>query len=137
MLLDLAGKRYTQVVLDSSLRMLTVAAMGGERELASLSVGTRDQLATLVRLALAAHVKSVLVLDDQLAHSDEKRLSWFRSRLMKSVHEHQHQIIVFTCRPLDYVVAEQIPGVSSSGRLDTDDGLTVIDLERLSSCCSD
>jgi DNA repair exonuclease SbcCD ATPase subunit len=134
MFTDLAGKRYRQVNLDPSLRMRNVEAIGGEREIASLSVGTRDQLATLLRLALAAQLKTVLILDDQLAQSDQKRLDWFRKRLRSSVREHQHQIIVITCRPLDYVGTEEMPPPFGCGRFENEEGLTVIDLEQVSSC---
>ena len=130
LLIDLAGQRYTQVAMDPSLRVQNITARGGEREWTALSVGTRDQLATLVRLALAARLKSLVILDDQLAQSDQRRLEWFRNRLHASVREHKHQIIVITCRPLDYVRQEDMPGPSSCGRLETKCGLTVIDLEQ-------
>jgi hypothetical protein len=123
--------RYAQIVLDSGLRFQSVMAKGGERELGSLSVGTRDQLATLVRLALAAQLKSVVVLDDQLAQSDERRLNWFREQLRASVRDHDHQIIVITCRLSDYVYKDEMP-VSAPPRYQTEDGmLTVMDLERI------
>ena len=134
LLIDLAGQRYAQVVMDPSLRVQNITANGGEREWTALSVGTRDQLATLVRLALAAHLRSLVILDDQLAQSDQSRLEWFRNRLHASVREHKHQIIVITCRPLDYVRQEEIPGPSSCGRLETEAGLTVVDLEQVVSC---
>jgi DNA repair exonuclease SbcCD ATPase subunit len=124
------GTRYAQVNLDPGLRVQTIAAMGNERELASLSVGTRDQFSTILRLALAAHLKSVLLLDDQLTHSDLQRLDWFRSKLRASVQNHDHQIVVITCRPLDYLRAEEMP-VPPSDRFESADGkLTVVDLER-------
>jgi uncharacterized protein YhaN len=136
MLIDLAGNRYSHVILEPTLHMGNIGAGGGDREWRSLSVGTRDQLATLLRLALAAHLRSVVVLDDQLAQSDLKRLDWFRNRLRASVHDHQHQIIVFTCRPMDYLRAEEMPG--SSGRLQSDDGsLTVVNLEQVASRLGD
>jgi uncharacterized protein YhaN len=130
MFLEFTGTRYAHVNLDPGLRVQTIATMGNDRELASLSVGTRDQLATILRLALAAHLKSVLLLDDQLTHSDPQRLDWFRSKLRASVQNHDHQIIVITCRPLDYLRAEEMP-VPPSERFESADGkLTVVDLER-------
>jgi hypothetical protein len=130
---EFTSGRYAQIVLDPGLRFRSVMAKGDERELASLSVGTRDQLATFVRLALAAHLKSVIVLDDQLAQSDPQRLVWFRDRLRESVRDHEHQIIVITCRPLDYLHPEEMPAPPND-KLETEDGrLAVVDLERLTS----
>jgi chromosome segregation ATPase len=130
---EFTSGRYAQVVLDPGLRFKGVMAKGSERDLASLSVGTRDQLATLVRLALAAHLKSVIVLDDQLAQSDPQRLVWFRDRLRASVGDHNHQIIVITCRPLDYLQPQEMP-VPPCDRFETEDGkLAVVDLERVTS----
>jgi len=131
---EFTSGRYAQIVLDSGLRFRSVMAKGDERELASLSVGTRDQLATFVRLALAAHLKSVIVLDDQLAQSDPRRLDWFRERLRASVRDHEHQIVVITCRPLDYLHPEEIPAPPSDKLVSVDGKLAVVDLERLTSC---
>lgn len=128
---EFTSGRYAQIVLDSGLRFRSVMAEGGERELASLSVGIRDQLATLVRLALAAHLKSVVVLDDQLAQSDPRRLDWFRDRLRASVRDHDHQIIVITCRPLDYLRPEEMPAPQRNSLETADVRLAVVDLEQL------
>jgi hypothetical protein len=131
---EFTSGQYTQIVLDSGLRFQGVMVKASERDLASLSVGTRDQLATIVRLALAAHLKSAIVLDDQLAQSDPGRLVWFRDWLRASVRDHEHQIIVITCRPLDYLHPEEMPAPPSD-RLDTEDGrLVAVDLERLIRC---
>jgi uncharacterized protein YhaN len=56
----------------------------------------------LVKLALAAQLKSTVVLDDQLVHSDPERQIWFRDALQASVRDFAHQVIVLTCRPDDY-----------------------------------
>lgn len=126
---EFTAGRYQQIVLDSGLRFTSVMAKGGEHELASLSVGTRDQLATLVRLGLAAHLKTSIVLDDQLAQSDRTRLDWFRDRLRASVRDHGHQIIVITCRPEDYLRSGEMPK-APCGKLEIHDGmLAVVDLE--------
>jgi DNA repair exonuclease SbcCD ATPase subunit len=102
----LTDGRYGQIELDPDLRTHDIAALGAPREVSDLSVGTREQLATLIRLAIAAHLQTALVLDDQLVHSDSARLNWFRERLRSSVREHCHQVIVFTCRPGDYLSAD-------------------------------
>jgi uncharacterized protein YhaN len=132
--LAITAGRYAQVLLDPGLRVLTVSAKGGERSLVSLSVGTRDQLATLIRLSLTAHLRSVLVLDDQLTNSDPCRLDWFRERLRASVRDHHHQIIVITCRPLDYLHPEEMPSPPRD-RLEAENGgVVVVNLERVASC---
>jgi hypothetical protein len=115
----LTDGRYGQVELDPDLRTHDIAALGAAREVSNLSVGTREQLATLIRLAIAAHLQTALVLDDQLVHSDSARLKWFQERLRSSVREHCHQVIVFTCRPGDYLS----PDVQAE-----EDSVAVIDL---------
>ena len=99
----LTDGRYGQIELDPDLRTHDIAALGAPRELSDLSVGTREQLATLIRLAIAAHLQTALVLDDQLVHSDSARLEWFRERLRSSVRKHSHRPssradLMTTCR---------------------------------------
>jgi uncharacterized protein YhaN len=109
-------------------------AKGSEHNPASLSVGTRDQLAMVVRLALARYLKSVLLLDDQLVQADPRRLEWFRARLHASVRDYDHQIIVLTCRPLDYLHPEEIPAPPCD-RFEAEGGrLVAVALEH-SVCC--
>jgi chromosome segregation ATPase len=115
----LTDGRYGQIELDPDLRTHDIAALGAPRGLSDLSVGTREQLATLIRLAIAAHLQTALVLDDQLVHSDSARLEWFRERLRSSVRKHSHQVIVFTCRPDDYL---------PTGAAADDDSVAVVDL---------
>ena len=62
---------------------------------------------------------SAVVLDDQLVQSDVNRMDWFRALLAEKARA--FQIIVFTCRPADYVSASAMP----SGKVvhkDTDGG---------------
>ena len=66
----------------------------------SLSVGTQEQLATLLRLAIAEALESFLVLDDQLTQSDAQRMDWLRDALERT--SRNIQIVVFTCRPENY-----------------------------------
>lgn len=106
----LTAGRYSQLVLDSGLRFQGVdVAMKGERPVETLSVGTRDQLATLVRLSLAAHLRSAIVLDDQLTQSDARAMRWFRDHIRASVRNHDHQVVVVTCHPEDYLDPEEMP----------------------------
>jgi uncharacterized protein YhaN len=106
----LTGDLYSHVQLDPDLRTKGFAAAGAEHLVEELSVGTREQLATIVRLAIAAQLKTAVLLDDQLVHSDDGRLSWFRKQLHDSVRTHDHQVIVMTCRLADYVGDDGIPG---------------------------
>ncbi len=99
----LTGGRYGPISLTSDLRTECIEAHGEARRLEHLSVGTREQLATLLRLAIAGYLETALILDDQLVHSDPERLTWFRERLRASAGERGHQVIVFTCRPSDYL----------------------------------
>lgn len=117
---ELTKGRYQGVTLDSELKTEAVRLDGiqtaGDTVLNALSVGTKDQLATLVRLAVAQQLDTALVLDDQLVHTDPARLDWF-SRLLE---QHDGQVLVFTCRPLDYLdeaeLATKTP-VKDSGAL--------------------
>lgn len=97
---------YESVALDANLAGVRVGVNGVEREPDSLSVGAREQLATLMRLALAAQLRTAIVLDDQLVHSDTSRLAAVRTQLLASSREREHQILVFTCRPADYLMPD-------------------------------
>ena len=66
----------------------------------------REQLSTLYRLALAEYLCSTIVLDDQLVQSDGHRMEWFRALLVEKAQ--RFQIVVFTCRPADYLDAAAI-----------------------------
>jgi chromosome segregation ATPase len=115
----LTGRRYGPISLAPDLKTEHVEAHGEARQLEDLSVGTREQLATLLRLAIAGYLRTAIVLDDQLVHSDPERLNWFRQQLRASACEHQHQVIVFTCRPADYLLA---------GQQSDNDSIAVVDL---------
>jgi len=124
----LTGGRYDRVTIDPSLTTQGLQAAGGTRSTNDLSVGTREQLATVIRLCLAAQLHSVLLLDDQLVHSDFIRLGWFRDQLRASVRDSDHQILVFTARPEDYVSKDELP-VGEMRHLDSENGnLRVVNL---------
>jgi DNA repair exonuclease SbcCD ATPase subunit len=109
---ELTEGRYDSISLTPDLKTDGIVVTGKTRALSALSVGTREQLATLLRLAIADHLQTALVLDDQLVHSDTGRLIWFRDRLCTSARERQHQVIIFTCRPGDYLPGEAEAAVS-------------------------
>jgi hypothetical protein len=124
---DLTRQRYAGVKLNAQLEMEGVVAAGNLRPASSLSVGTREQLSTLFRLSLAEYLHTAIVLDDQLVQSDGHRMDWFRTLLKEKART--FQIIVFTCRPADYLVP--IPPVPDGGALPADiDGARAIDLGR-------
>jgi hypothetical protein len=100
---ELTQKRYEDVRLTAELATEGVMSSGALRSTERISVGTREQLSTLYRLALAEYLKTVVVLDDQLVQSDEDRMDWFRDLLAEKAKD--FQIIVFTCRPNDYLAA--------------------------------
>jgi uncharacterized protein YhaN len=107
----LTSNRYNGIRLNAALGTEGVVMRGEVRPTARISVGTREQLSTLYRLALAEYLQSTVVLDDQLVQSDEIRMDWFRSLLADKARS--FQIIVFTCRPSDYLpvgdgIVEQI-----------------------------
>lgn len=106
---ELTENRYGELTLSKQMSLDSITAQGDSRNAEEMSIGTRDQLATLIRMTLAAQLQSVLVLDDQLAHSDTERMKWFRERLRNSSNDHQHQIVVVTCRCEDYVDQAEQP----------------------------
>jgi len=109
-LADLTGARYAGLRLDQHLKAETVevaAAKPDDDVLDALSVGTRDQVATLLRLTVAEQLKSAIVLDDHLVHTDLDRLEWFREAL-RSV-ALTTQVVVITCRPHDYLRPSELP----------------------------
>jgi uncharacterized protein YhaN len=125
---ELTSKRYQNVHIDAHLATQGVAIGGTIRPTTRMSVGTREQLSTLYRLALAEYLNTTVVLDDQLVQSDVVRMDWFRKLLLDKAAA--FQIIVFTCRPEDYLSGgELVP----PGQEHHDSGpiLRTIDLERV------
>ena len=104
-------------------------ASGALRPAAQISLGTREQLSTLYRLSLAEFLRTVVVLDDQLVQSDENRMDWFRALLTEKARN--FQILVFTCRPDDYLLASALVPPGSAVQTDTDGGIIrAVDLGR-------
>ena len=94
-----------------------------------MSVGTREQLSTLYRLCLAEYLQTTVVLDDQLVQSDESRMDWFRTLLQEKARS--FQIVVFTCRPGDYLATTSMVPKGDLISLDSDDGFVrAVDLGR-------
>jgi hypothetical protein len=126
---SLTLKRYENVRLTAQLGTEGIVAGGALRAAERLSVGTREQLSTLYRLSLAEYLGTTLVLDDQLVQSDDMRMDWFRALLAEKARA--FQIIVFTCRPNDYLAASAIVPKGKAVHRDTDGGsIRAIDLSR-------
>ena len=109
-LIELTRGRYSGLRLDQHLKAETVNVpfiTTEENVLEALSVGTRGQIATLLRLTVAEQLKSAIILDDHLVHTDPDRLAWFRDTLRKTALT--TQVIVFTCRPQDYLMPNELP----------------------------
>jgi uncharacterized protein YhaN len=125
----LTQKRYESVRLTAQLGTEGVLVGGAIRATERLSVGTREQLSTLYRLSLAEYLGTTLVLDDQLVQSDNTRMDWFRALLAEKARA--FQIIVFTCRPGDYLEASAIVPKGKAVHRDLDGGFVrSIDLAR-------
>ena len=97
---QLTGGRYGNLVIGPKLETEGIELGGTQRDLASLSVGTREQLATVLRLTIADALGSTVVLDDQLVQSDEARMDWLRAFMVECAA--RFQILVFTCHPEEY-----------------------------------
>ncbi len=103
---SLTQNRYNSVKFDQSLKLETletdsVSAVAIE----DVSFGTREQLALLTRLCLAELLAKedsgqVVILDDNLVHTDDERMET-ACRLLEDASE-KVQIIVFTCHPERY-----------------------------------
>jgi DNA repair ATPase RecN len=126
---ELTQRRYETIQLTAQLGTEGILASGVLRPAAQISVGTREQLATLYRLALAEYLRTVIVLDDQLVQSDDTRMDWFRTLLTEKAHS--FQIIVFTCRPSAYLTTSALVPQGTAAHADTDSGfIRAVDLAR-------
>jgi hypothetical protein len=125
----LTQSRYENIRLTEQLGTEGVVIAGAVRPTKRISVGTREQLSTLYRLSLAEFLCTTVVLDDQLVQSDNTRMDWFRALLTEKAHS--FQIVVFTCRPGDYLAANAMVSKGKVASKDTDAGFVrAIDLRR-------
>ncbi len=124
---QLTDGRYGSFALDANLLSAGLDVGGSQRAVATLSLGTKEQLATLLRVTVAQALNSFLVLDDQLVQTDLERAGWFRVLLHERVEK--IQTIILTCRPRDYLAAAEFPAPGQAEREDA--GLHVVDLSRV------
>ena len=126
---ELTQRRYETVQLTAQLATEGIVVSGALRPAAQMSVGTREQLSTLYRLSLAEYLRTTIVLDDQLVQSDDNRMDWFRALLTEKARS--FQIVVFTCRPGDYLPPSALVPQGSAVHADTDGGfIRAVDLGR-------
>ncbi|MBK1727211.1 AAA family ATPase [Halorhodospira neutriphila] len=81
---------------------------GGQAEaFTQLSIGAREQVAVLTRLAFADLLAEAggeappVILDDALVYADQERFDTMKHLLARSAQ--RHQVLVLTCRPMDYL----------------------------------
>jgi hypothetical protein len=126
----LTQQRYLSVQLGAQLSTEGVLVHGAPRPPSLLSVGTREQLSTLYRLALAEYLQTTVVFDDQLVQSDGNRMDWFRGLLAEKAR--MFQMIVLTCRPSDYLGTAKPVSDGTNTHMDQAEGfIRAIDLERV------
>ncbi len=104
-------------------RITRVATNGPETgEFEELSVGAREQMGVVARLAYAdllreAGQPTLLILDDALVHTDKHRLDQMKRVLYDAAS--RHQILVFSCHPQAWqdlgVAARELSQVTNSG----------------------
>ncbi|MFT3837932.1 MAG: AAA family ATPase [Myxococcaceae bacterium] len=111
----LTQRPYRELAIDPNLRTTSVRIDGADRDLSVLSVGTREQLATLLRLAIAESLGTAVVLDDHLVQTDPRRLEWFLNALQEAAKK--IQVIVITCRPRDYEGATGLMSIDLEQRI--------------------
>ena len=126
---ELTRRRYEKVQLTAQLGTDGIVVSGAVRPTDQISVGTREQLSTLYRLSLAEYLGSTIVLDDQLVQSDNSRMDWFRALLAEKARN--FQILVFTCRPADYLAKSALVPKGTAVHTDSDGGFVrAVDLGR-------
>jgi DNA repair exonuclease SbcCD ATPase subunit len=91
----------TDLVLNEDLHIAGVKRNGVEEEFATLSHGTQEQIAVLVRLAFAELLldqgrPATVILDDALVFSDDDRIEHMFDIMTRAAE--RMQIIILTCR---------------------------------------
>jgi hypothetical protein len=82
-----------------------------------------------LRVCIAEHLRSAIVLDDHLSQSDPARVDWFNAILRTAAR--QVQIILITCRPSEVLTPDELPA-DGQAALSVAGGLVrVVDLTRI------
>lgn len=93
-------------VLSDTLELKGLKRAGQEEAFTQLSIGAREQVAILTRLAFADLLAESggeappVILDDALVYADEARFQTMKDLLARSARK--HQVLLLTCRPMDY-----------------------------------
>jgi len=90
---------------EETLEITGVEREGRAEPYARLSVGTREQLSILVRLAFAVYLRergypATVILDDALVYADDERFDRMQLALRKAAES--VQVLILTCRPRDW-----------------------------------
>lgn len=125
----LTHKRYGALRLGPELQAQGVETAGGLKDIAVLSEGVKEQLATILRVRVANHLHGALVLDDHLAQSDPERARWFRDLLLSAAND--IQVLLLTCRPDDYLGDVPSDGGESGSSAVSIGSIRAIDLAQL------
>jgi hypothetical protein len=94
------------VLNEDTLEIESIVRNGVIEPFGGLSVGAREQIAVITRLALAeilqsANRPSAIILDDALVNADEGRLQ--RMHLVLQRAAQRMQVLILTCRERDFV----------------------------------
>ncbi len=125
----LTNGRYDKLTINPQLSTGGISVAGIVRGAADLSVGTREQLATILRLVIAEHLGAPIVLDDHLVQTDRTRLGWFSDVLRTTAIK--TQVIIMTCRHDDYLAEADWPSPGQAIVDRVGGALRAIDLEQL------
>ena len=98
--------RYREVGIGPQLDATGIRLGDDERSFDDVSVGTREQIALLLRLAIAEALGSFVILDDHLTQSDPGRMAWIRELLGEAAQK--IQVVVMTCHPDAYLTGEAV-----------------------------
>jgi chromosome segregation ATPase len=126
---ELTGGRYGRLEIGPHLQSTGIQAAGDIREIDTLSAGTQDQLATLLRICVAEQLRSSIVLDDHLSQSDADRVGWFNNVLRDAAK--QIQIVFITCRPSELLNPGEMPTGGDAVKVAAAGLLHAIDLTRV------
>lgn len=92
-------------LIDEDLLLTGIERAGAIEAFDTLSIGTREQLAILIRLAYAdllseAGVPVTVILDDALVNSDDERRERMKAILYQAAR--RYQVLVLTCHGKEY-----------------------------------
>ena len=97
---DLTAGRYGELALGPQLDATGSNWAGRSGSSVHCRSEPREQIALVLRLAIAEALGTFVVLDDQLTQTDDTRMEWTRRLLAQAAKT--SQVIVLTCHPLDY-----------------------------------